>query len=163
MKKVLAVAAVFSFALSACVKNADVASQTPTCTNVDQTSEQSQILAFFAVHNLSYNKDTSGVYYHIDSVGTGTSAKSTSTVSFTYTATLLDGSIIDKSTTAITYPLANTIPGFAVMAPYYKVGTRILLVIPSSLAYGCEGLATGSISVPANAILFYDLTITAIQ
>ncbi len=162
MKRILAVAAILSVTVCACVKNAG-SSQTVTCTNVEPYAEQSQILAFLSVHNLSFNKDTSGVYYRIDTVGTGNSATITSTVSFTYVASLLDGSIIDKSTTPITYPLASTIPGFGKMAGYFKTGTHIKLVIPSSLAYGCEGLVSGTIGVPANAILYYDLVITAVQ
>jgi FKBP-type peptidyl-prolyl cis-trans isomerase FkpA len=164
MKKILVVASVCSAILFGCIKSADTSGSTTTCTNVSQATEQPEIAAFLAADTLPFKTDTSGVYYRIDTLGTGDSATSTSTVSFTYTAWLLVGTLIGTTSQPIEYPLASTIPGFIEMARYFKKGTTIEMVIPSSLAYGCEGLYQGSNEiVPPNSVLYYHLTITQVQ
>jgi len=163
MKKVLGIAAVISVGIIACVKSSDPGLSNPVCTPVAESAEQPQIQAFIAKDSVPFNKDSSGVYYHISAPGTGLMASVYSTLFFTFKATLLDGTIIDSSNTTIQQPIATAIPAIQDMAEYFKIGTKIQLIVPSSLAYSCQGFTSDSITIAPNSVLFYNLNITNIQ
>jgi FKBP-type peptidyl-prolyl cis-trans isomerase len=47
--------------------------------------------------------------------------------------------------------------GFALL----KVGSVAKLIIPSSLAYGTSGSSQGTVPIPANSILVFDVTLVS--
>ncbi len=158
MKKFLAFAIVVSVILIACVKGTTNTGTTTTCTNVDTTSEDPAIQTFCNKDSVTFKRDVSGVYYHITDTGTGVSATSASVINFTYTATLLNGTILGSG--AAQQAISGLIEGFQLMDSYLKLNTHIEMVIPSSLAYGCTGAGT---VVPSNSVVSYDVIITAIE
>jgi FKBP-type peptidyl-prolyl cis-trans isomerase len=161
-KKALAISVVVSVALYSCVKNSDP--NTNTCTPVAQSAEQGQITAFIYSDSIPFTKDSSGVYYHITAAGTGPSASYNSTLVFTYKSSLLNGTAIwTDSTTQAQLTLTDAIAGFQAMVGYFRTGTHIKMIIPSSLAYSCQGLTNGTTSIPANSVLYYDMTIAYIR
>jgi FKBP-type peptidyl-prolyl cis-trans isomerase len=164
MKKVLLISVTVFVVLLACVKSADINNTNNNCTPVSPSAEQAQILAFINTDSVSFMQDTSGVYYHITAPGTGLAATYSSNIFFTFKSTLLDGTAIGSdSTSPVEVAIATAISGFQDMAGYFKKGTKIKLIIPSSLAYGCQGLTNGTLKIPANSVIYYDLAITGIQ
>ena len=73
---------------------------------------------------------------------------------------LLDGTVFDSHpTTPISSLLSDMIQGFQIGLPLIQKGGTIKLIIPSSLAYGCNGIG----AVPGNSILYFDVELTDVQ
>ncbi|WP_295669616.1 FKBP-type peptidyl-prolyl cis-trans isomerase [uncultured Mucilaginibacter sp.] len=99
---------------------------------------------YMKANNLTgYTKTADGLYYSILTPGTGTDAiLTTSTITATYTGQLLDGNIFDgahNGTNAATLAISGLIPGAAEGLQKAVVGTKISMLIPSSIAYGISG------------------------
>ncbi len=123
-------------------------------------SEDAAMRDYAAVNAMIVAQHPSGMYYQILNAGTGAAPVSSSSVSVRYTGKLLNGTLFDQATTATAlYPLAGFIPGWQLGLPLIKKGGTIRLIIPSSLAYGCQ--AAGSI--PANSILFFEIELVDVQ
>ena len=133
---------------------------TPPCTDVTPASEESQIIAFCNANSIAYMKDSSGIFYQILNPGTGPAPSLNSKVSVIYVAKYLDGTILDQTTTPITNPLNNLIAGWQIGLPLIAKGGHIKMVVPSSLCYGCNGVPG---RVPANAIIYFDITLVDVQ
>ncbi len=140
--------------LSACVKGVQ------PCTNVPVASEEPAIISFCTDQSINYTKDPSGLYYQVLDPGTGPSPSLTSSITVTYNSTFLDGTTLQNVTTPITGVLNQYIAGWQIGLQKIKKGGHILLVIPSSLAYGCGGYLG---TVPANSVLYFDITLIDVQ
>lgn len=164
MKKVLAIAASASVLFFSCLKTTGTGTIT-TCTPVPPAQEQPTIKSFIGGDSSHFIKDTSYIYYNIKDTGTGTSASSSSIIFFTYSAALLNGTLVSESTVPVQQAVVNLITGFQDMARFFKKGTHIIMILPSSLAYGCAGVTnqTGQVVIPGNSIVYYDVKITDIQ
>lgn len=101
----------------------------------------------------------SGLFYVVDTPGSGTAPNFCSTVAVTYEGKLTNETVFDKAPTPVVFGLGNVITGFRNGIPLVKTGGRVHLYIPPSLGYGSS--ATGSI--PANSILIFDVTLTGAQ
>jgi len=155
MKKVLLIA-LLPVLMLGCVKSAS----TGTCTNATPASEEAQIIAFCNTNGIVYQKDSSGIYYQIIDPGTAPAPNQNSTISVTYVAKYLDGTILDQTTTPIVSPLSSLIEGWRIGIPLIAKGGHIKMVVPSSLCYGCAGIPG---SIPGNAILYCDITLVDVQ
>jgi len=155
MKKILLLLFAPLLILSACSKKDD--------TNVDPVKQAAAddvtIKTYLAAHpEITATKDASGLYYQIITPGTGANPTATSTVTVNYTGKLLNGTTFDTGT-AFTSSLSSLITGWKIGIPLVKAGGRILLIIPSGLAYGSQ--ATGSI--PANSVLLFTIDLTGFR
>jgi len=119
------------------------------------------IKEFIAAKGLTMIRDASGVYYSISPLGTGTDViDKYSTINATYTLRFTNGTVLETGTDQ-SFSLAGTIQAWRDVIPgKLKKGEKMRMVIPSGKAYGTSGSSTGSI--PANAILDYDVEITGI-
>lgn len=123
---------------------------------------------YLAKNNINAQKTPSGLYYTINTPGSGENAKSGQTVSVNYTGKTMDGKTFDS----------NVDPAFQHVEPFKMVlgqgqvirgwdeglallnkGSKATLYIPSTLAYGAQG----NPSIPANSILIFDVQILDIQ
>jgi len=157
---------IFVFVLAAAGFAACIKSNTPPvttdCVSVAPSVEETSIKAFANADTLDYTKDTSYIYYSIIDSGSGPVAPTT--IFFTYKVTLLSGTLIDQRTTPTSAAVSNLIKGFQYMKRFYKKGARISLIIPSALAYGCEGaVSNGTYIIPPNSVVYYNFTITDVQ
>jgi FKBP-type peptidyl-prolyl cis-trans isomerase len=121
-------------------------------------SEKDQMLTFAKSNNITYTEDPSGVLYQIITPGTGTKPTISSTITATYVGQLMNGNQFDAGT--ITYPLSSLIIGWQKGLPLIGAGGEIKLLIPSSLGYGSAGAGS---SVPANAPLYFNVKLTAVN
>jgi FKBP-type peptidyl-prolyl cis-trans isomerase FkpA len=146
-----------AFFLSGCLKG----SNSSSCTPVPVANEEPTILAFAANHGINATKDASGLYYQIDSLGTGPAPTASSVVFVTYTGKLLNGAVFDQQTNAnqTGWTLGGLIPGWQIGLSLIKKGGGIKLIVPSSLAYGCQPNGP----IPANSILYFEIHLVDVQ
>ncbi len=146
-----------AFFLSGCLKN----STPSTCTPTPVASEEPTIISFAANNGINATKHSSGLYYEIDSLGTGAIPTATSIVYVTYTAKLLNGAVVDQQTNAALtgWTLGGLIPGWQIGLELIKKGGSIKLIVPSSLAYGCQPNGP----IPANSILYFEVHLVDVQ
>ena len=120
--------------------------------------DEAIIVDFVAKNNIPAVRHSSGLYYQIITPGEGASVTAASTVGVTYTGKLLDGTQFDQSTSTVRFPLTGVIQGWTIGVPLIKVGGRIRLIVPSTLAYGNQSPGPG---IPKNAVL--DFTVDLLQ
>lgn len=126
-----------------------------TCSAKSVSSEVPAIEDYILSHGINATADPSGLYYEIINPGSGISPTATSSVSATYTGQLLNGTVFDSSATPIQFYLNGVIYGWQIGLQLLKKGGTIKLIVPSSLAYGCQGRG----SIPPNAVLYFEVTL----
>ena len=131
------------------------------CSPASPKSEASSIAAYCNANGIAYTVDTNGIYYQVVNPGTGAKPDMSSTITVTYSGSLLNGQEIDTTHTLVplTNPLNQFIEGWQIAIPYIQQGGHIKMVIPSSLAYGCTGIQN---VVPSNAPLYYDVILLGV-
>ena len=109
-----------------------------------------------------YTLDTSGVYYKIQTAGTGTSRiTDNTTAEVTYNGRLLNNVVFDSAIGAdsASVNVISLIPGVSLTLKEHAVqGTVISMLIPSYLGYG----TTAQTSLPANSPLRFEFTIQSV-
>ena len=153
MKYFLLMASVLMMSFAGCMKDEK------GCSNVKPADEEAQILAYAAANSITATKHSSGLYYQVITQGTGATPNAGSTVKVNYTGKFLNGNQFDKSAAPITFKLSQVIEGWIVGIPLINKGGKIKLIVPSSMAYGCNGAQT----IPSNAILFFDVDLIDVQ
>lgn len=148
MKKYLLLLSALIIGISSCKKDSstfNAAAQAAT--------DDGLIKTYIAANNINATKDASGLYYSVVTPGTGEYPTSSSTVSVNYSGKLLNGSVF-ANLSNLTSPLSGLIKGWQIGIPHINTGGRILLIIPSGLAYGNSSPGT---SIPANSILVFTI------
>ena len=100
-------------------------------------------------------------------VGTGATANSGNTVTVSYSGWLYDksrpngkGTLFDSGTGfSFTLGAGSVIAGWDQGVVGMRIGGQRRLIIPPELAYG----STGRASIPPNATLLFDITLTGVQ
>lgn len=117
--------------------------------------DDSIILKFLSDKGIPAQKHSSGIYYQILSQGSGNIAYNANTsITAKYTGRLLSGTMFDNGGgQAITFKLGGVITGWQIGIPIIQKGGKIRLIIPSGLAYGCDGQG----AIPKNAVLDFDV------
>jgi FKBP-type peptidyl-prolyl cis-trans isomerase FkpA len=129
------------------------------CTDKTVQSEQAAIVNYAATNGISATAHSTGLYYHIVTPGSGPAPTLSSRVFVKYTGKLLNGTVFDTQTTAVSYGLGGLILGWQIGLPLIQKGGTIELIVPSSLAYGCRGFGL----VPGNSILYFTIELTDVQ
>ena len=130
---------------------------------VSPATEEPQIITYAATKGMVAQKHSSGIYYQIMDPGTGTAPVTlNSKVYITYKGQLLNGSEFDQQLDASKtgWKLGGLIEGWGIGLPLIKKGGRIKLIIPSTLAYGCNGKGE---NIPPNSILYFDISLVDVQ
>lgn len=124
-------------------------------------NEIPQIEAYAAANGITTTADPSGLYYEIINMGTGVQPNSSSLIFITYTSEFLNGqTFLDQLTPNTEGWLLNSlIQGLAIGIPLIREGGHIKLIVPSSLAYGCEDF----VELPGNSVLFFDINLVDVQ
>jgi FKBP-type peptidyl-prolyl cis-trans isomerase FkpA len=167
MKKLLLAFAVTGL-LSGCLKSKE---ETVTC-NYDECStkasaaEIQNIKDYLSSKNITATEHCSGLFYAVDSMGTGAVADQCSGVSVRYKGMLTNGNVFDSSN-APTAPFAmmDLVKGWKIGIPKIKVGGGIRLYIPPSLGYGSQEVRncnTCPVLIPANSILVFEVKLDGV-
>ncbi len=113
----------------------------------------------------------SGVQYKVLKAGSGASPVVTDRVEVRYHGTLLNGDFFDGTDGDATtgFPVGGVIRGMSEMLLKMKVGEKVVVYIPSELAYGADGPRdrTGrpdfSSPIGPNALLTFELELVSID
>lgn len=158
--KYVVIGSIFCFAailfIPSCLKN-----NNEPCTPNTPASEATAISSYAATNSINGTFHSSGLYYEITNTGSGATPTASSKVYVTYTGKLTNGTIFDQQTVAANtgWTLGGLIPAWQIGLSLIQKGGSIKLVVPSAMAYGCTGAGT----IPANAILFFDITLVDVQ
>ena len=130
---------------------------------LDQARLQSDldiIDKYLTDNNQTAVKDPAGIRYTILNQGTGSTPCLESFISVSYSGKLLStGKVFDSSVSPVEFQLSGLIPGWQLAFLKFKEGTRAVIYIPSSLAYGSNARP----NIPANSILVFEVNFRAIQ
>ena len=165
MKKLVA-GSVFALLLVSCGKF-DTPDDVPMQCNYDScavkapASEIQQVQDYLTANNITATQHCSGLFYRVETAGTGEPATACSYVTVKYIGKLTDGTIFDQKQGVDSYSnyLGNLIRGWINGIPYIKVGGKIHLYIPPSLGYGSQSNG----SIPANSVLIFEVELVAAQ
>ena len=86
-----------------------------------------------------------GIYYTVETEGTGEKPTATSHVKVNYEGRLIDGTVFDSSykrNEPTTFPVNGVIPGWSKALVAMPVGSKWTLYIPQDQAYGPNGTGT---------------------
>ena len=122
---------------------------------VDQKALDEEIITkYISDHQLNAKATGSGLYYIIQTQGTGAQPTLSSTVKVKYKGYLPDGTGFDQSKEdGFTTALTQVIQGWQEGIPYFKKGGKGVLLIPSALGYGEQSVG----SIPENSVLIFDI------
>lgn len=128
--------------------------------------DEAAIKDYLAKNNIQATRTSSGLYYKIDSKGSGPLPQSGEKVTMNYTGKLLDGTPFDSNVDPkfnhvqpfeFALGQGQVIPGWDQGIALLPVGTKGTLYIPSPLAYGANGQGP----IPANSVLIFDVEVVA--
>ncbi len=138
-------------AFSSCTKNSD------ECKDVPPEQEESVMRSFMAANGMTGVKSPEGMFYQILDEGGLAKPNTNSTIYVIYKGTHMDGSVFDEQTNpgATGFRLLEMIQGWQKAMPMIGKGGRMRLIVPSSLAYGCEGRG----EIDPNTPLYFEFTL----
>lgn len=145
-----------------CKKNND--SGCSENTKVAPANEEQQVLAYLNTNNITAIKFKSNMYYEIITPGSGGNPTPCSVVQVGYVGKRTDGYVFDQSANQV-FNLQGLIVGWIQGIPLIQRGGKIRLYIPPSLAYGSVDVKgpTGSVEIPANSMLIFDINLINFQ
>lgn len=159
MKKYVLLLLLIAGSLSGCLKENNGTVYDPVA---QAAADDATIKAYLAANpSIQATKDASGLYYQILTQGTGsTYPQFSSVVTVNYSGSLLGSSVVFDSANSAAIQLNTTLVGWQIGLPYLKPGGRILLIIPSTLAYGNN---SPGVSIPPNSILVFTIDLISFQ
>ncbi|RAK62253.1 FKBP-type peptidyl-prolyl cis-trans isomerase [Hymenobacter edaphi] len=127
--------------------------------------DEKTIQEYAQKNNLQVQKTASGISYVITQPGTGPKPTPGQIVSVNYSGKLLSGKEFDSSAKQgrpIEFPIGvgQVIPGWDEGIPLLNKGSKAILLIPSSLAYGQRGAGA---DIPADAVLRFDVELVDVK
>ena len=122
---------------------------------VDQKALDEEIITkYISDHQLNAKATGSGLYYVIQTQGSGAQPTVNSTVKVKYKGYLTNGTGFDQSKeNGFSTSLTQVIQGWQEGIPYFKKGGKGILLIPSDLGYGAQSVG----SIPENSVLIFDI------
>ncbi|MGI4020744.1 MAG: FKBP-type peptidyl-prolyl cis-trans isomerase [Janthinobacterium lividum] len=159
MKKIFLILALFTLVFSACKKN-DNNTTTTVDPAVQAKIDDDKIQSYLKANpSIIATKDPSGLYYQVLDPGAGVNPTTKSTVTVAYTGKYLDGTVFQTLPNFTSVLGAGLIQGWQIGIPFIKTKGRILLIIPSALAYG----PSGRDPIPPNTVLIFIIDLFAVQ
>jgi FKBP-type peptidyl-prolyl cis-trans isomerase FkpA len=168
MRKIVIPLIIFFVVINSCIKkdSATTCNYNP-CASTAPANEVMQLETYLTNTGVTTAvKHCSGMYYLVDSAGTGAAANACSYISVYYKGMLTSGTVFDSATVApVSLPLATLIDGWKTGVPLIKKGGGIKLYIPPSLGYGAvdQKDSAGNVIIPANSILIFKIRLADVQ
>lgn len=133
------------------------------------SADDKQLQQYFAKHGIKPMKTASGLYYTINTPGSGANARSGQSVYVNYTGHTMDGNVFDSNidpkfnhVEPLVFPVGEgrVIKGWDEGLQLLNKGAKASFYIPSPLAYGEN---SPSAAIPANSILIFDVELLDIK
>ena len=124
--------------------------------------DHNEIIAFAIDHAIDLKVTPSGLFYYILEEGVGNKIDWGEKIEVHYKGFYLDGQLFDSSCRkgqALEFFVGNMIDGWNEGLQILGAGGKAILLVPSRLAYGEEGLkdSNGKELVPPNQVLIFEL------
>lgn len=141
-------------------------------TTVASAAEEAVVTNYLSTNGITgaVEVENSGLYYVVDTVGTGTKPTSMcSYINVTYSGQLSNGTYFDPKnggTTTTVFQLGTLAEGWKRALPLIATGSTIRLFVPSSMGYGETGVYnsnTGVYTIPPNSMLVFTITLNAVS
>lgn len=143
-----------------CLKSSTPKCEFDACAVVAPANEIADVQAYLTANSITGAvKHCSGVFYVIESSGTGAKPNACSRINAYYTGKLTNGYVFDQGTFPQPYELTGMIRGWTNTIPLIQNGGKIHIYVPPSLGYGNTAVST----IPANSILIFDIQLTSVQ
>lgn len=128
---------------------------------VDQAAlDEETITNYISTNKLDAKATGSGLYYVIQTQGSGAQPTLNSHVKVNYKGYLASKIVFDQSKSGgFSTPLTGVIKGWQEGIPYFKQGGKGILLIPSALGYGAQDVG----SIPANSVLIFDIELLEVN
>lgn len=136
-----------------------------SCSDDDQPVDyvslnDEEIQDYLAKNNLQAEKSTSGLYYIIDSEGTGVQPTTTDQVRVAYKGYFTNATIFDQSLSeGISFNLQQVISGWTEGITYFKEGGSGMLFIPAHLGYGSQDYR----GIPGGSVLIFEINLIEVN
>lgn len=129
------------------------------CNPVSVDAEKSILENFNTSIGMNATRHSTGVYYEILAPGSLNKPILSSTIYVKYKGTFLNGTVFDQQINPgfTGFILNNLIDGWKSTIPLIGKGGKIRLSVPSALAYGCQGQASGATAIPPNTPLYFEI------
>ena len=132
-----------------------------------EQAEKKTLEAYLEEKNIHTEKQPEGYYILMQSPGKGSRVKNGETVHVNFTGRFLNGKIFDSNTKsdkpyAFTVGNDEVIKGWDLAVQQLRKGDKVILIIPSALAYGSEGIKRGNTLkyyVPPFSTLIFDFEV----
>jgi FKBP-type peptidyl-prolyl cis-trans isomerase len=134
-------------------------------TNLKATnpSDSLNLENYIASKNIKAEKTREGLFYTIETEGSGAMPKQGDYVKINYVGKLLDGKTFDESpkNDAFIFQVGyrQVIQGWDIILPKLKVGSKATVFIPAEYGYGSSGIGT---VIPPNASLVFEIELKEI-
>lgn len=156
MKHLALLLAGIALTATACLKSTNTSNSVQEQYNTDTKLIQD----YLTNHAITAQQDSSGIFYKIDSMGTGINPKLGDTIQVKYIGKLLTDSIFQKVDTAITFILSQgLIPAWQICIPKINAGGGIDIYSQSYFGFG--GVAQQGI--PANSVLIFNVQLLNVR
>ncbi len=142
-----------------------------------QAAEKEALAKYVADNNIKATPDEEGLYIIVNKKGNGQKVEIGRQVAINYTGRLLDGKVFDTSVESVAKengvydsrrpyePLSYRVGEQSLIRGWEKgiinqpAGSKLTLIIPSSLGYGPQTIG----SIPANSSLIFDIEIVSVK
>ena len=155
-----------SMTFAGCLKGADeVNCDYNACGFVAPAAEIAEVQNYLASNNIVAQQHCSGLFYVINTPGTGATANICSFITINYSGSLTNGNTFNQTTSPVSFRLSDLITGWKNGIPLIKQGGNITLYVPPSLAYGDQERRdqAGNVIIPANSMLIFTIDLVAVQ
>lgn len=168
---ILSLSTVFAsiFLFTSCTKNESTSTQTCTYDSSAVKAPAAEVLAlqhYLDSAGITATRHSSGLFYTMQSQGTGAAPNACQGVEVRYKGMLTNGQVFDSSSTPIPLLLSNVIYGWRNGIPLLKQGGKITLYIPPSLGYGdqtqYDRTDPNKVLIPANSNLIFDVELVTV-
>lgn len=146
-------------------KQADAFKEKAAKGKAQMESDEKTLKAYFAKNKINASRHMTGLYYKMNKVGTGDTARAGDSVVVNYTGKTLEGKTFDSNVDSnfhhvmpFSFKLAQgqVIPGWDIGVGLMKKGSKATLYIPSPMAYGERSPGP---EIPKNGILIFDVEV----
>jgi FKBP-type peptidyl-prolyl cis-trans isomerase FkpA len=127
---------------------------------IPKTDNETEIVKYITDNHLKAKRTDSGLYYVIEEEGTGKQPDGSSEVTVAYKGYFTNKTVFDQSDAkGISFPLQNVIPGWTEGIQLFKEGGKGILLIPSNLGYGPDGMGP----IPGGSALIFDINLLKVN
>lgn len=155
------------FFTTSCKKDISCGITNPTL--VAPNNEIAYMQNYFSLNNITgLTQDPSGVFYKIDTAGTGVTPTLCNYILVNYNAYRFGyGNPFDSNSdpNGISFLLGNLILGVRKVVPLVKAGSQVTMYIPPSLAYGADEIKdqSGNVILPANSYIKFEMSLLGVN